>query len=146
MLDVKVVRKRQTNYPAVFKAINRNFLPKAGIEVQGEARNNINRKGARDLGLLHDSVKFKVKGDKVFVGSRLEYAIYVEYGTGIHAEGGGGRKTPWTYFSEKYGFVTTSGMVARPYLRPALDSKRKFLVKLWAETYNKVFRVLGGKA
>ncbi len=44
MLDVKVVRKRQTNFPKVFKAINAKFLPTAGIEVQGEARNNINRK------------------------------------------------------------------------------------------------------
>jgi len=36
-------------------------------------------------------------------------------------------------------------MRAQPYLRPALDVNRKNLVKLWADTYNKVFRVLGGK-
>ncbi len=142
MLDVKIVRKRQTNYPQVFKAINRNFLPKAGIEVLKGAQ----RRVPVDDGILRGSLKYKVKGDQVAVGTNLEYAPYVEYGTGIYAEGGGGRKTPWTYFSEKYGFVTTRGMVARPYLRPALDSRRKFLVKLWAETYNKVFKILGGKA
>ena len=141
MLDVKVVRIRQTNYPEVFKAINRNFLPKAGIEVQREAVRLV----PTDDGILKGSIKYKIRGDQVSVGTNIEYAPYVEYGTGIHAEGGGGRKTPWVYFSEKYGFVKTVGMVAQPYLRPALDNNRKFLVKLWADTYNKVFRVLGGK-
>ena len=145
MLDVKLVRKRQTNYPEVFKAINRNFLPKAGVEVLKETRRIIRSKGITDQGTLSGSYHFKVSRDQVSVGTNLEYAPYVEYGTGIYAEGGAGRKTPWTYFSEKYGFVTTSGMKARPHLRPALDNNRKFLVKLWADTYSKVFRVLGGK-
>ena len=97
-------------------------------------------------GILRGSLKSKVRGDKVSVGTNIEYAPYVEYGTGIHAEGGRGRKTPWVYFSEKFGFVRTVGMKAQPYLRPALDINRKKLVALWADTYNKVFRLLGGKA
>ncbi len=143
MLDIKLVRKRQTNYPEVFRAINRNFLPKAGIIVLGEAQRRV-RVGD---GRLSGSLKYKVlTNEKVKVGTNLNYAPYVEYGTGVFAEGGKGRKTPWTYFTEKYGFVTTKGMKAQPYLRPALDLNRKRLVKLWGETYKKVFRVLGGKS
>lgn len=117
MLNVKVVRKRQTNYPAVFKAINARFLPTAGVEVQREAV----RLAPIDLGGLKGSIKFKVDIAKsqVRVGTNLEYAPYQEFGT--------------------------VKMKAQPYLRPALDHNRKFLVKLWAEIYNKAFRVLGGK-
>jgi len=144
MLDVKIVRKRQTNYPQVFKAINRNFLPKAGTIVLSEAQRRV-PVGRDGGGILRGSLRFRVSGDQVAVGTNIEYAPYVEFGTGIHAEGGKGRKTPWVYFSDKFGFVKTSGMKAQPYLRPALDVNRKKLVKLWANTYSRVFRVLGGK-
>jgi hypothetical protein len=140
MLDVKLIRKRHASYPDIFKAINKRFLPTAGVEVQKEA---IRLAPVLD-GRLKGSIKFKVSSDTVRVGTNLEYAPYVEYGTGIHAEGGGGRKTPWSYFDEKKKvWVTTRGMVAQPYLRPALDSKRKALVRLWASMYEKVFKILG---
>jgi phage gpG-like protein len=129
----------------VFKAINAKFLREAGGTVLKATKDNIERKHITDLGGLKGSYHFKVSGDQVSIGTNLKYAPYVEYGTGIYAESGNGRKTPWSYFSKKYGWVTTRGMVARPHLRPALDNNRKFLVALWADTYNKVFRVLGGK-
>ena len=119
MLDVKLVRKRHASYPDIFKAINKSFLPKAGVEVQNEAIRTIRSKSIIDSGRLRDSIKFKVKGDEVKVGTNVEYAIYNEYGT--------------------------YKMKARPYLRPALDNKRKFLVQLWADTYAKVFKILGAK-
>jgi len=54
-----------------------------------------------------------------------EYGAYHEYGTGIYAEGGKGRKTPWVYFNERAGhYVTTKGMPAKPFARPAVDAKR----------------------
>jgi len=128
MLDIKLVRERQTNYPYVFDAINRKFLPKAGVRIKRAATDIVPVKD----GGLKGSIRYKVMKDKVSIGTNLEYAPYVEYGTGRNAEGGKGKSS-------------IQGMRARPYLRPALDSNRKFLVALWADTYNKVFRVLGGK-
>jgi HK97 gp10 family phage protein len=139
MLDVKLIRKQHKSYPEIFKAINKNFLPKAGTAVQETAV----KLAPVDTSNLKTRINFKVKGDSVIIGTNVEYAPYVEYGTGIYAEGGGGRKTPWVYFHEKYGFVRTKGMVARPFLRPALDRNRKFLVALWADMYKKVFAILG---
>lgn len=53
------------------------------------------------------------------VGPETDYAPYLEYGTGVYAEGGNGRQTPWVYFSEKLGhFVRTVGMKAQPFIRP----------------------------
>ena len=117
MLDIKVLRKRQTNYPLVFKAINSRFLPEAGIMVLDEAIRGVPVKD----GYLKGSLKYKVNliKDQAVVGSRIKYAPYVEYGT--------------------------KKMKARPYLRPALDVNRKRLVKRWADIYSKLFAVLGGK-
>ena len=53
------------------------------------------------------------------VGTNLEYAPYVEYGTGKYVPEG--RKTPWSYQDAKGQWHTTSGMPAQPYLRPAVD-------------------------
>lgn len=60
-----------------------------------------------------------------------DYAIYVEYGTGIYATGpGGGRKTPWVYFDEKLQrWVFTRGMHAQPFWRPALEVGRNHFDK-----------------
>ena len=64
-------------------------------------------------------------GHTVVVGSAVSYAAYVELGTGIHAEGGGGRQTSWRYQDSKGNWHTTSGMPARPYLRPAIEGHKQ---------------------
>ena len=52
-----------------------------------------------DTGAMRNSITHEVdNGDgKVYVGTNNEYAIYNEYGTGIYADNGNGRKTPWRY-------------------------------------------------
>jgi HK97 gp10 family phage protein len=57
------------------------------------------------------------------IGPTVEYGKWLEYGTGIFAEGGNGRKTPWVFVSGGK-FYTTKGMKARPYMRPAFDENR----------------------
>lgn len=59
---------------------------------------------------------------------RLEYAPYVEYGTGLFAEGGNGRATPWSYQDEAGNWHTTSGMKPAPFLRPALEENQKRII------------------
>ena len=59
----------------------------------------IEREGRIDTHNMIDNVSHEVKTDesKVYVGTPVDYAVYNEYGTGIYAEGGKGRKTPWFY-------------------------------------------------
>ncbi|PAD58257.1 hypothetical protein CHH92_20910 [Bacillus sonorensis] len=62
---------------------------------------------------------------KITVGA--SYAIYVEFGTGIYAEEGNGRKTPWVYFDEKLGrYVFTRGMRAQPFFFPAVEAGARY--------------------
>lgn len=84
-------------------------------------------------GDLRRSITSKVDGLVGIVFTPLEYAPYVEYGTGIHAEGGNGRKdVPWAYEDEKTGeLIWTSGQEPQPYMRPALyDNKQAILAIL----------------
>lgn len=80
-------------------------------------------------GSLRDSIRHEVEGDTVYIKAGgipgvyrdVNYAVYVEFGTGIYAEGGDGRKTPWAYQDEDGGWHITKGMEAQPYMRPAIN-------------------------
>ena len=96
---------------------------------------------AQDLGgegALARSIQSKIEKDntdiKGIVFTTLEYAPYVEYGTGIEAEGGNGRKdVPWSYQDDKGDWHTTSGMKPQPYMRPALDENREEILRILQE-------------
>lgn len=61
----------------------------------------------------------------------VKYAKYVEYGTGIYAVHGDGRKTPWVWFSERWNrFIYTHGNKPQPFLYPALQRNMKKLKNL----------------
>lgn len=81
-----------------------------------------------DQGDLRDSIEMKILGKfeaVVMVGQF--YAVYVEYGTGIYAKSGTGRKTPWSYYYPKIDqWVTTRGMRAQPFWNPTLEIAEKY--------------------
>ena len=69
-------------------------------------------------GTLRNSITNEVDSDTVRVGSNVEYAPYVELGTGPHF-------TPppdWEQFTTSIGTGVSKGYVhPRPYLRPAIE-------------------------
>ena len=85
-----------------------------------------------DEGNLRDSIEVELLqgGLSAVVKVTANYAIYVEYGTGIYAVEGNGRQTPWTYFSDKLGrFVVTEGMRPQPFWHEAVDRGQKHFRK-----------------
>lgn len=94
-------------------------------------------KAPKDTGALRRSIQSKVeeRGEAVVgtVFTPLEYAPYVEYGTGLFAEKGG-RKTGWAYEDEQTGEVVwTRGQHPQPYLRPALNQNREEIKRILRE-------------
>jgi len=75
-----------------------------------------------DTSRLKNSISHQVDDETVYVGTNVEYAPYVEFGTGKFAEGGGGRPTPWSYQDDKGNWHTTNGMKPQPYLKPAIEN------------------------
>lgn len=74
-----------------------------------------------DTGNLRNSITHVVDEQEpaAIIGSNNSYAAYVELGTGIYAEGGGGRPTPWVYQDAKGNWHYTRGNKAQPFLKPA---------------------------
>lgn len=97
----------------------KNVLTEWGILAQGYATEIC----PKDTGNLAQSIDYKRLDEnmEVQVGTNVEYAAYVELGTGLYAEMGDGRKTPWTYKDDEGKWHRTSGMRAQPYLRPAIE-------------------------
>lgn len=74
-------------------------------------------------GALKASLSYLLNMTKktVTVGSNLFYSVYVELGTGIFAEKGNGRKTPWVWQDKNGKWHYTRGMTPRSFLRPAVE-------------------------
>lgn len=93
-------------------------------------------------GMLQDSITSGISADGLTgtVYSPLEYAPYVEYGTGLFATGTGGGRTdvPWVYQDEKTGeFIATSGQKPQPFMRPALDENREKIIEILGGAFEK---------
>ena len=93
-------------------------------------------KAPKGDGALRRSITSKVDKENLHgvIFTPLEYAPYVEYGTGLFAEDGNGRKdVPWHYEDEKGEWHTTSGMKPQPYMRPALNENRQEIIRILKE-------------
>ena len=94
-------------------------------------------KAPKDTGALRRSITSKVEviDDSItgVVYTPLEYAPYVEYGTGLFAEEGGRMDVPWNYQDDKGVWHSTSGQKPQPYLRPALEENREKINRLFKE-------------
>ncbi len=92
----------------------------------GEGRRVARREAPVDTSELKNSIARSLtpSGADVVVGA--EHGIWLEYGTGIYAEGGGGRKTPWVYLHPRFGWVTTRGGRPQPYMRPGFAASTRF--------------------
>lgn len=104
-------------------------LERCGTQAEGSAKDL----APYDTSRLKNSITHQVNDDEmsVIVGTDVEYGGYQELGTGIYAEGGGGRPTPWVYQDEKGNWHYTRGNKAHPFLKPALADH--------TQTYKNIF-------
>lgn len=101
-----------------------------------------------DKGNLRESIHMQVKKtDRAIQGrvyTNVEYAPYVEFGTGVTGNGTYPYKIKglnltykdkgWAYFDEdKNEWIYTKGQVAQPYMYPAIRRNRKAMKKIMAE-------------
>lgn len=104
-------------------------LQKAVLLVERSAK----MKAPKGDGELRRSIQSRVDGNVGYVYTNLEYAPYVEYGTGLFAEEGGRKEVPWHYKDENGEWHSTKGMKPRPYMRPALNENREKIIRLLKE-------------
>lgn len=90
-------------------------LERIGAQAEGYAKDLC----PVDTGNLRNSISHKVDDAEqaAYIGTNVEYAPYVELGTGIYNPEG--RKTPWIYQDDKGNWHWTRGAQAQPFLKPA---------------------------
>lgn len=95
------------------------------------------QKAPKDNGELRRSITSKVEDHKGIVFTPLEYAPYVEYGTGLFAESGGRMDVPWHYQDDEGNWHSTSGQKPQPYMRPALEENKELIKQILLEELTK---------
>ena len=100
-----------------------------------------------DSGELRDKIDHNVvdtsNGPAAKIGSPLDYAMYVEYGTGEFAENGAGRKGGWSYQTPDGKWHHTNGMSPQPFLRPAFKRNKDKIQEIVGKEFKAKFG--GGK-
>ena len=135
MIEVKVTRKDYTD--DILSDLQRKglqFVLEGGSEIQKEAAARINNIS----GNLASSIQVEAFAEDGIptseTGPTAEYAPYVEYGTGIYAKDGNGRKTPWTYKDERTGeWIRTRGGRPHPFMETGYNAARKVIDTLFGK-------------
>ena len=112
-------------------------MKKACLVVERSAKMKV-PKGIGELGRsITSEVEVNSNEIRGNIFTPLEYAPYVEYGTGLFAEAGDGRKdVPWHYQDDMGEWHSTSGQHPKPFLRPALNENRTQILKILEDANN----------
>ena len=116
-----------------------DYLGEKGVEVARAALLFVGEEPAYDTGALSESIRYEKRGDKGVIdagqgltnamGKPTNYAIFVEYGTGIygadindHGLEGWWYPAPWGAYVGKNGkrYAWTNGMAPRPFMANTL--------------------------
>lgn len=104
-----------------------NFLEEVGGELEAQTKRNTKVDTGQTKGSWEHTVDAKKM--EVQVGSRYENALWEEFGTGIYALNGDGRKTKWVYKNPKNGkFYATVGKKPRRALWRAYQSTKNSII------------------
>ena len=106
------------------------FLEEMGDEVESQTKRNT-KVADKNGGKTKNSWEHIVNADKmeVQIGSRYKNALWEEFGTGIYALNGDGRKTKWVYRTEDGKYHTTVGKKPRRALHRAYESKKNLIIR-----------------
>ena len=96
-----------------------DWLEAIGEDAASTAAQVLTDTNTVDTGTLRNSVTHAVDPEEqaVYIGTDVEYAIYHEFGTGIYAEGGGGRTKPWMYQDKDGVWHWTRGVKAKHFIQ-----------------------------
>ena len=106
------------------ESIQEDTLTDAGMIVEVAAKENCPVQSGALRRSIETTIEKDTNGYKAIVGTNLEYAPYLEYGTGLFSSKGVGRNTPWSYQDDKGNWHTTIGQKPQPFLNPALTKNR----------------------
>lgn len=108
------LRSNAQQVKANLNAACNRALERIGLQAEGYAIDL----APVDTERLRNSITHAIAENEVYIGTNVEYAPYVELGTGKYYPGG--RPTPWAYQDAKGNWHWTAGNPAQPFLYPAV--------------------------
>src|SRR5699024_3637095 len=89
---------------------------------------------------LRNSIDYVVDENELigYVGSPVEYAVFLELGTGEFASNGLGRKGGWVYQDPSGEWFFTWGQEPQPYLRPAFRTSKSEIESLAKQIFSEM--------
>lgn len=120
MADVRFIDNSGEILREFGEAVQR-ALERVGEQAEGYAKDL----APVDTGQLRNSISHAVDESEpaAYIGTNLEYAPYVELGTGQYNPQG--RPTPWVYQDAKGDWHWTAGNPAQPFLAPAVKDHQQ---------------------
>lgn len=131
-------------------------LLKAALYAEGQAKstansmfggavpfNDYNEDMWKHTGLLVASISSGMNPSQdhsAIVYCSAPYAKYLEYGTGIYAVAGDGRKTPWGFVSNTGVYIWTQGMSAHPFMYPSVFNNQDQIRSILASCIARVVK------
>ena len=105
-MNIEIVEDNKDEILRELQIATQRALETVGLVAEGHVKSY---EYAVDTGTLRNSITHALEGDDtVAIGTNIEYAPYVEFGTGIYADEGG-RQTPWRYQDAKGNWHITNG-------------------------------------
>ncbi len=135
LLAERYAKQNITEVKAVYTGYLRNSITFA-LDAEEPAVQSYKAAKGGKTGTYTGKADKETKGDRaVYIGTNVEYAPYVELGTGIHTTGG--RTDAWIYQDDSGKWHRTNGMKARPYLKPAIAGHMDEYKKIIREAMTK---------
>ena len=117
-LDPEALKRAMGKACAVVERSAKQKAPKGNGELRRSITSEVFEEGGEVVGVVF---------------TPLEYAPYVEYGTGLFAENGGRQDVPWCYQDDEGEWHTTSGQHPQPFMRPAFNENREQIKRILKE-------------
>lgn len=114
-----------------------SFLLESSAEIVSQTARNTRVKSGQLKGSWQANVD--EEAGVATIGSPLENAIWEEFGTGIYALNGDGRKTPWIYTDENGKTHRTSGKKGTRAFYKAFTSKKASIIRRAEEIFKAKF-------
>ena len=120
-------------------------IKKTSERIVADAKQNLTDNGSVETGDLRNSITSNLEKNSTTVqaeiGTNVEYAPFVEWGTGVYNVRGEGRNTPWCYKDPETGeFVWTEGSKPYPFMEPAYLANKKNIARDLKESLDKAVR------
>ena len=143
--NIDTIKRRLHSYSRIDLTDKMN---KATTLVHGQAKSLAPVDTGNLAGSIHMEVKSKGRNIIGRVFTNVEYAPFVEFGTGIKGNGSYPyevkglnltyRDTPWVYSPDGGDtFYHTEGQIAQPYMYPSLHDNKDIIKKMFAEEIKK---------